>query len=262
MIVTKIGGSIATDAGSILDEIARLDEVVLVHGFGPQTTRHAEEAGLEVRWLRSPEGVLSRFTDQEMLAVMEAAATEVAETLAEGLRERDADHRQLAGHAGLLEAEAKPALRHEREDGRVVLVRGNRSGRVRNVDPRPLDRSLADGQLPLVTPLARDEEGIVSVDADRAAAAIAARLDADALILFTDVARLLDADHDPIEELPTSRIPGLLEAQALSGGMLRKLVAAREALEGGVDRSLIADGTRSDPVTQVLEGDATEVVKR
>lgn len=261
MIVTKIGGSIAAEADPVLDELATLDEALLVHGFGPQTTRRVEEADLEPRWIRSPQGVRSRFTDEDVLTHMQTAAAEVAETLADGLAERDVACQRLTGHAGLLEAEPKTALRHERSDGRTVLVRGNRSGRVTDVDPHPIEHALARGQLALLTPLARDAEGLVSVDADRAAAAIAGAIDADELVLLTDVPRVRDEQGTPLGELSTHRIDELREAGALSGGMLRKLVAAREALDAGVRRVYVAQGTRERPIERARQGDATEVVR-
>lgn len=262
MLVTKIGGSIASEASPLLDELAEHREAVLVHGFGPQTTRRAREQGHETRWIRSPGGVRSRFTDEDTLALMQQAASEVGQRLVAGLEDRGAPADRIPGHEGLLAAEAKPALRHEREDGRTVLVRGNRSGRVERVDPQPMRDALQAGGLPVVTPLARDEQGLVSVDADRAAAAIAATLDADELVLLTDVERVLDEDGDPIEQMDADRAAQLVDAGAAEGGMLRKLVAAREALEDGLQRVWIGPGTRRNPIARAREGDATEVVAR
>lgn len=260
MLVTKIGGSIAEDAAPVLDELTRHDAAVLVHGFGPQTTRRAEQADVDPRWIRSPQGVSSRFTDEDTLAIMQEAAGAVADSLSDGLARREIPHEQIPGQEGLLAAEAKPALRHEREDGRTVLVRGNRSGRVSEVDPSPIQRAREADRLALVTPLARDPNGLVSVDADRAAAAIAAALDTDELVLLTDVPRVHDGRGEPIHTLPVARVDELREAGALSGGMLRKLVAAREALEAGVASVWIADGTRAEPIGRARAGHATEVV--
>lgn len=260
MLVTKIGGSIATDAAPVLDELARRETPVLVHGFGPQTTRRAEQTDVEPRWIRSPQGVTSRFTDEDTLAIMQEAADEVADRLSDGLAQREVPHTRVQGSEGLLAAEAKPALRHQRGDGRTVLVRGNRSGRVSGVDPSPIEHAREEGRLALVTPLARDASGLVSVDADRAAAAIAAALGADELVLLTDVPRVHDEHGEPIHTLPVDRTDELREAGALSGGMLRKLVAAREALEAGIATVWIADGTRAEPIDRARAGHATEVV--
>jgi len=259
VIVTKIGGSIARQAGPVLDDVAPIEEAVLVHGFGPQTTRVANERGVDVRWITSPDGVESRFTDEPVLDAMGRASREVADSLADGLKERDRAVARVHG-TSVLEAQAKPALRHQREDGRVVLVRGDRSGRVTDVDPRPIRQALDERALPLVTPLARDDEGWVSVDADRAAA-IAGRLGANSLVLLTDVDRVLDADGTPIDALSVEQARELVGDRVATGGMLRKLVAAHKALDRGVDRVLIGDGARSRPVERARAGDATEVTR-
>lgn len=262
MIVVKVGGSIAERCGALMDEVARRDDAVLVHGFGPQTDEVCRERGVERRELRSPTGVTSRFTDEAVLDAMDAAARSVGNLLLDDLAERGLDPVGLGCDPPLIWAEAKPALRHERDDGRVVLVRGNRSGRVALLEASPVAEALAQGQAPVVTPLAMDEEGPVSVDADRAAAALAGALDADALVLLTDVPGLL-ADPEDLasrrERVPAGEIEGLV-GRAATGGMVRKLVACREAIDGGVEQAVIGSGLRDRPVERALEGDATEVV--
>lgn len=259
MNVTKLGGSIAEATDVPLDELAGRSDTALVHGFGPQTTRRARQLERETRWITSPDGVRSRFTDEATLEIMQAVAREVGESIVERLEARSREAVRLHGPA-LLTAEAKTALRHQREDGRTVLVRGNRSGRVTGVDPSPVERVLETDRVPVVTPLAADDHGLVSVDADRAAARIGAELDAEALVLLTDVDRVLDATGDPVESLTPSQAEQLVDEGVADGGMLRKLVAAIEAIQAGVPRVLIADGRRQDPIQRALEGDATEVV--
>lgn len=235
-------------------------EALLVHGFGPQTTQTAEQAGITQRWLVSPDGVRSRFTDEAMVEVMREAADQLGASLATRLQTQGCLVEHIRGYEGVIEAEAKPALRHQREDGRTVLVRGNRSGRIASVDVSPIEHALASQRMPLLTPLARDEQGLVSVDADRAAAAIAAASNARELVLLTDVPRVLDEEGHPLETLDVATIEELISAGTAEGGMMRKLLAAREAIEAGVPRVLIADGTRTEPIARALAGEATEVI--
>ncbi len=262
MIVVKIGGSIADRCDGLLEELAGRDDVVLVHGFGPQTTRRCRELGVEPRTICSPSGVTSRFTDHHVIQAMRQAAHDVGADLAtrlEGLG-RSVDH--LGIQTPLVWGQAKPVLRHATGDGRVLLVRGNRSGRVGTVEPTPVREALAAGQLPVVTPMAMDGEGWLSVDGDRAAAALAAALDAEALVLLTDVPGFLADPEDPtsrLDRLDAGKVEALL-GQDASGGMVRKLVACQEALEGEVPRALIGSGLQPEPVDRALAGDATEVV--
>lgn len=260
MNVTKIGGSIARHSSPLLDELAETPPAVLVHGFGPQTTQRARQEDVELRWITSPDEVRSRYTDEDVLDVMRRAAGDVARELTRELDARDAPVRHLLG-TEILEAEAKPALRHEREDGRTVVVRGNRSGRVTAVDAGPVEAALESRDLPLVTPLAADDEGLVSVDADRAAAALAGALGADELVLLTDVERVRDADGQPIEHLTPEQAGDLVDEGVAAGGMLRKVVAAGEAIESGVDRVLVADGRHARPIERARKGHATVIAR-
>lgn len=262
MLVIKIGGSIADACDELLDEIAGREDVVLVHGFGPQTDRALAERSIEARTLVSPTGVTSRYTDEAVLEAMQVAALRVQSSLVEGLEERGADPAGLGLDVPLVWGEAKAALRHQRSDGRVVLVRGNRSGRVVDVQPGPVEAALDAGRLPVVTPLALDEEGPLSVDADRAAAALAGALEADELVLLTDVPGVLEDPSDPssrIDRLATDRIDEMV-GDEVDGGMVRKLVAAREATDAGVPAVHVADGTREEPIEQARSGASTEVI--
>lgn len=261
MIVAKVGGSIAHACDGLLDELAQRDDAVFVHGFGPQTDDVLAERSIEPREIRSPDGVTSRYTDDAVLAAMQEAAERVQRGLAEKLSARGAQPDRLGHDVPLVWGQAKPALRHERPDGRVLLVRGNRSGKVEEVQTEPIEDALGDGRVPVVTPLALDGEGLLSVDADRAAAAIAGDLAADALVLCSDVPGLLCDPEDPrtrVDELPANEIDAWIGEDA-GGGMVRKLVACREGLQAGADRALIADGRLERPLERALAGDATEV---
>lgn len=261
-LVVKVGGSIAPRSGPVLEEIAQRGETVLVHGFGPQTSEVSRERGIEPRTIRSPSGVTSRFTDEDVLGAMQEAARRVREELLEGLEERGVEAVGVGEEARLFRGEAKPALRHEREDGRVVLVRGNRSGRVAGVDAGPVREALEAGRVPVLSPLAGDDRGAVSVDADRAAGALAGELEAEALVLLTDVPGVLRDPSDPSsleDRIPVDRVEAMVGEEA-TGGMVRKLVAAREAIQAGCPRVVIASGKREGPVAAALRGEGTEVV--
>ncbi len=259
VIVAKVGGSIADRCQPLLAELATQDDAVLVHGFGPQTTQRCQALGIEHRVLTSPSGRTSRFTGEAVLEAMQAAAAELAGGLAHQLADAGAQVARIDGDQGVLEAQAKPALRHVTDDGRTLIVRGNRSGMLTHVDPGVVLAALERGELPLVTPLAADDVGLVSVDGDRAAAALASALGAGTLLLFTDVSHVLDASGQPIDQLTPGEAQALIEEGTAEGGMARKLTAAQEALEGGVERVIITDGTREGVLARALKGAGTEV---
>ncbi|MCS6907110.1 MAG: [LysW]-aminoadipate kinase, partial [Anaerolineales bacterium] len=115
---------------------------------------------------------------------------------------------------------------------------------------------------PVVAPLALSRHGeTLNVDADRAAAMIAAALGASTLILLTAAPGLLRHFPDEntlISELTLAQIDQALEAA--QGRMKKKVLGAQEALEGGVKRVLIADGRVESPIRRALQGEGTTIL--
>lgn len=262
LTVIKCGG--AVDPRPICADVARLGTpCVIVHGGAPQIARLAAEMGVAQRTLVSPAGVRSRYTDLAMLDVLTLAMTGrakpviVSALVASGVRAIG-----LTGlDAGLLRARRK-GPRRTVVDGRTVIVRDDHSGRVVEVEDAVLRDLLEAGFTPVLSPPAAGEDGgPLNVDADRAAAAVAVALGADRLILLTAAPGVLsDAsdDNSVLARCELSRegpVP-----YAATGGMHRKLVAAREALLGGVTEVTIADGRTRRPLTE-LSGTPVEVVE-
>lgn len=266
LTVVKCGGNPAVDAAGICADLARLvragHSFVLVHGGSGEIGRLAGRLGVPQRTLLAPDGVSTRHTDAATLdVVVLALAGAVKPRLVARLARHGVPAVGLTGlDGGMLRARRKAVVRAV-VDGRTVLVRDNHSGRVDTVDttlPRAL---LAAGHLPVVSPPAIDEDGRpVNVDADRAAAALAAALGADRLLLLTGAPGVLGDPDDETSLRSTVRVAahGAPDASA-TGGMALKLVAAREALAGGVATVRVADGRVADPVTRALDGAGTLV---
>ncbi len=260
LTVVKCGG--AVDPGPVCADVARLSgPVVVVHGGAPEIARLAGELGVAERTLVSPTGVRSRHTDPAMLDVVTLAMTGRAKPrLLRELASRGVRPVGLTGlDAGLLVARRKAAQRTV-VDGRTVLVRDDQSGRLVSVEPAVLRTLLDSGFTPVVSPPAAGEDGApLNVDADRAAAAVAASLKADRLLLLTAAPGLLADFEDETSLLPRCSLsPDGPVPHAASGGMHRKLIAAREALLGGVREVVIADGRTARPLTE-LTGTTVEL---
>jgi acetylglutamate/LysW-gamma-L-alpha-aminoadipate kinase len=161
---------------------------------------------------------------------------------------------------GMLRARRKAAIRSV-VDGRTTLVRDNLSGRLSGVRTELADTLLRSGFVPVVSPPAIDEQdNPVNVDADRAAAALAAAHGADELVLLTGAPGVLADPDDETSVLSTYEVPATgAPGRFAGGGMALKLVAAREALAGGVASVRIADGRVPDPVNRALAGSGTTV---
>jgi acetylglutamate kinase len=160
--------------------------------------------------------------------------------LVAGLRDLGVDAVGLSGvDGGLLVSERVPGV------GLVAHVVGLR----RDL----LDAILVGGQVPVVAPLARDETGIVcNVNADDAAAGIAAGLGARQLILMTDVDGVRDAAGNRLDSLTADEAEGLIASGVIAGGMVPKVRAALAALAWDGSEAIIADSSAERALERAL----------
>jgi len=239
ILVVKLGGTTIADQRQVLDEvaaIARHRPVVLVHGGGKRITEWLERLGVPSKF----EGGL-RITDAQSLEVAAAVLRGVVNSeLVAGLRDLGVDAVGLSGvDGGLLIAERIPHL------GLVASVVGLR----RDL----LDAILVGGQVPVVAPLARDAEGIVcNVNADDAAAGIAAGLGARQLVLLTDVDGVRDASGQRLDALTAGEAEALIASGVIGGGMVPKVRAALAALGWEGAEAIIADSSAPRALERAL----------
>jgi acetylglutamate kinase len=239
VLVVKLGGTTLAEQRGLLAEvasIARRRPVVLVHGGGRRITEWLDRLGVESRF----EGGL-RVTDPAALEVAAAVLRGVVNSeLVTTLRDLGVDAVGLSGvDGGLLIAERVPGM------GLVAHAVGLR----RDL----LDSLLVAGQVPVVAPLARDEAGIVcNVNADDAAAGIAAGLGARQLVLLTDVDGVHDASGTRLGTLGADEAEALIANGVIAGGMVPKIRAALSALAWDGAEAIIADGGPPDALTRAL----------
>jgi acetylglutamate kinase len=116
-----------------------------------------------------------------------------------------------------------------------------------------LDAILVGGQVPVVAPLARDEEGIVcNVNADDAAAGIAAGIGARQLVLLTDVDGVRDSDGRRLDSLTAGEAEDLIDRGVIAGGMVPKIRAALAALTWEGAEAVIADAAADNALERAL----------
>lgn len=265
-IVVKCGGHGAVDPLAVCEDIRELRrerrQVVLVHGGSADIGALAARMGVPARRMTAPDGVSTRYTDAATLEVVHLALTGIAKPRLTGaLNAAGVPAVGLTGlDGGLLRARRKTAHRAV-VDGRKVIVRDDHSGRITEVNTALLRLLLSQEYVPVVSPPALAEDGrAVNTDADRAAAAVAAGLRADTLVLLTGAPGVLADPEDEGSVLAVCAVAPSGPPPFTGGGMGLKLIAAREALLGGVGRVLVADGRRPDPVRAALAGEATEIV--
>lgn len=266
MNVIKVGGSAGNNYDALCDDLAALhragEQLVLVHGGSDETNRLGMALGHPPRFVTSPSGYSSRYTDRRTLELfMMAAGGLVNKSLVERLQARGCNAVGLSGLDGrLLEGKRKATIRIV-EDGRQKLLRDDWTGTIERVNTALLRILLESGYLPVVAPLACSEAGeAVNVDGDRAAAAIAAALGADTLLLLSNVPGLLRNFPDEsslITHIPRNEIEASLVFA--EGRMRKKILGAQEALAQGVGRVVLGDARRPGCITAALAGQGTVI---
>ncbi len=259
-IVVKVGGAAGNRLDPVLDELAHRTDCVLVHGGSEEVDRLGTLLGRPPENYTTPSGVVSRKSTPEHLEVVVLALAGAVQTrLVAGLAGRGRAAVGLSGaDAGVLRARRKEGARAV-VDGRVVRVADDRSGTLTSVDPQPLQLLIHAGYLPVLGPPALGEGGeLLNVDADRVAAAVAVALHADALVLLTNVEGLRRVPDDPSTLIARVARTDVDSVLPFAGGrMHKKVVAAQEALRGGIPTVVIGASAGPDPVARALGGAGT-----
>ena len=239
ILVLKLGGTTLAEQQQVLAEIAdvaRRRPVVVVHGGGRRMTEWLDRLGVPTRF----EAGL-RVTDAQALEVAAAVLRGVVNSeLVAALRDLNVDAVGLSGvDGGLLVGERVPGM------GFVAHVVG--------IERDLLDTILVGGQVPVVAPLARDEAGIVcNVNADDAAAGLAAGLGARQLVLMTDVDGIRAADGTKIPTLTTAQAEALIARGTIAGGMVPKVRAALGGITGPGAEAVICDAAAPSALARAL----------
>jgi acetylglutamate/LysW-gamma-L-alpha-aminoadipate kinase len=267
MIVVKTGGGQGVNTEAVCADVAELvgqdRQIVLIHGGSHETNVISGKLGSPPRFVTSVSGHTSRYTDHAALEIYAmVVAGRINKRLVVRLQQLGVNALGLSGLDGrLLEGKRKAVLRIV-ENGKRKVLRGEYSGKIERVNGTLL-RTLIEGDfVPVVAPLALSYENeALNVDGDRAAAAIASALDAETLVVLSNVPGLL---RDPSDEaslvlhIPHSQAQEHLDLYA-KGRMKRKVLGAIEALDSGVGRVVITDGRMDRPVQRALAGRGTVI---
>jgi acetylglutamate/LysW-gamma-L-alpha-aminoadipate kinase len=265
-LVVKVGGSAGINYDLVCDDVAALVKagrrVVLVHGGSHETNLLSERLGKPPRFLTSPQGYTSRYTDAETLDIFAMVyAGKMNTRIVERLQKRGVNAVGLSGLDGrLLEGPRKASVRAI-VDGRQVLVHDDYTGKVTRVNAALLNVLLDHGYTPVVSPPACSSEGeAINVDSDRAAAMIAAALGAAQLIILSNVPGLLRAFPDERTLIPHIRYAELEQALSFAEGrMKKKVLGAAEAIAGGVDQVVFGDARIAQPIQRAMSGAGTVI---
>ena len=238
IVVIKYGGNAMVNEDikrSVMGDVTLLRligiRVVLVHGGGPEISALLKRIGKQSEFV---DGL--RVTDAETAEVVQMVlAGKVNKSLVSLLQSLGGRAIGLCGlDGGMIEA--------KQLDERLGYV-----GELTRVGPQPVLDVLEKGYIPVVSTVARGQNGeTFNINADTAAARIAAALKAEGLISMTDIAGVLRDKDDPRSVIPyigVSEAPQLMREGVISGGMIPKIECCIEAIRRGVKKVFVLDGT-------------------
>ncbi|MBS7650078.1 [LysW]-aminoadipate/[LysW]-glutamate kinase [Candidatus Bathyarchaeota archaeon] len=267
LLVVKLGGSTLEEGVS--EEFARdikntyeNHKLVIVHGGGRKVTEIATRLGKEQKLIVSPEGFRSRYTDRETAEIYTMVmAGKINKEIVLALQRQSLNVIGLSGIDGALAvAERKKQLIIIDERGRKRVIEGGYTGKISRINVELLKILIENGYIPVVAPVAVGTEfEPLNIDGDRMAANIAGSLNADMLILLTDVAGL-KLDGKLIQRM--SLVEAKDSLSRIGHGMITKVYAAIEAIEMGVKKVSISPGMESSPITFSIENKCGTVIER
>lgn len=263
MFVVKVGGGQGIDFDSFVQDMVRHKDYVLVHGGSYELNEVSTKLGKPPVFVTSISGFTSRYTDRETLDIFNMIYAGKMNTMfVEKLQQLGTNAVGLTGIDGrLLEGTRKKALK-VLEDGKRKILRGDHSGIIEHVNVEFLRLLLDHGYTPVVSPPAISYESeAFNVDGDRCAAQIAVALQVEKLVILSNVPGLLRDPNDEsslIENISLTEIEHHIEVHA-KGRMKKKLLAAKEALEGGVHSVILGDGRDISPVSKSLSSYGTVI---
>ena len=258
-VVIKYGGNAMineTLKQQVMEDIALLwligVKVVLVHGGGPEISQTMQKFGKEAKFVNG-----LRVTDKETVDIVQMVlAGKINKTLVNLIQMKGGHAMGLSGiDGGIIEATMK--------DEALGYV-----GEITKIRPQPIEALLEKNYIPVISTVASDHQGnTYNINGDTAAARIAGALNAERLIMMTDIAGILMVKDDPstlIPHITVEEAKKLYDSGVISGGMIPKVDCCIDAIEHGVENVVIMDGRIPHSILMELltdEGAGTMVMK-
>jgi len=251
VVVVKIGGSMMEDDSiikSVLDDLVLMKfvgiKVVLIHGGGKQITKLMEERGIKAKFI---DGL--RITTKEVINIVKMVLVgSINSRIVSFLNQ----HGDIAvGVSGNDANFIKCSKKVYKKDG--VEVDLGYVGEVENIDRKFLDDILSNNHIPVIATLGVDEKGnSYNINADSCASDIARSLKAEKMIMLTDIDGIFDGKGKNgiklISRLTSRQCIEMIENGKINSGMIPKVRACMDALDAGVGRTHILNGTREHSV--------------
>lgn len=265
MITIKIGGSVVDELHSSaiqdIKNVSQREGLILVHGGGKEVTRISEKLGKESKFVTSPSGIKSRYTDGETVEIFTMVMSgKINKQIVKLLQKNGINAVGLSGvDAKIIQADRKKKLLIVNEKGRKQAIDGGYTGKISNINAEFIKMLLDGGMVPVISPIAISEEyDFLNVDGDRAAAYVAGKVGSDKVLFITNVDGLF-MDDKLVTKLTLAEAKEI--RPKVGPGMEKKILASTEALDMGVKEALIANGQKENPISSAIAHDNCTVIR-
>lgn len=263
MYILKVGGGKAIRWDYIAENLKALpEEVVVVHGANYFASEVSKKLGLRERFITSPSGHISRYTNQNAMEVLTMTYAGLAnKKIVSVLRRHGVNAIGLSGaDGGIWMGKKKDAILSQ-EDGKVKVIRDSLTGTVTSVNKDLIMLLVERGYTPIITiPAVTPVGELINVDNDRAVAVMARDLSVTKVVMFFEAPGFLADKGD--ESSRVARM-GIAEIDTYirksEGRMRKKLLGIKEACAMGVTEVYLGDGRIRHPVHQALAGAGTVI---
>lgn len=247
MILIKIGGSVLENIENIVKDMPR-EDICIVHGGAKIVTEIAEKMGIKQRFIVSPSGIRSRYTDRDTIDVFQMViAGKINKDIVRMLLKHGRKAIGLCGiDNSIIIAERKKHLIVV-EEGRKRLIEGGYTGRIKKIDIEFIENLVSRKIVPVIASLAISEKfEPLNINADALAVRIASNIDScNKIIFLTDVDGVLDENGNTIPRMLLSEISEI----NVGYGMRRKLF---EISRSNVEKIFIINGLYGKPFSKMV----------
>jgi acetylglutamate kinase len=260
-IVVKYGGHAMVDENlkkDFANDITLLKYIgvnlVVVHGGGPQINKVLDAMGITSKFIRG-----MRYTDDETMDVVEMVlGGKVNKDIVSRINGQGGRAVGLTGKDGMLILAEKMTIYHQADENKPPeIIDPGMVGNVVSINPDIIHTLTAKGFIPVIAPVGVGKNNeTYNINADLVASKIASALNAERLMLVTDVDGVLDMDKQLIPSVDAATIKDMIGKGQIKGGMIPKVECAINALKNGVQKSHIINGKLSHAVLLELFTDS------
>lgn len=261
MLIIKVGGGRDISWDYIAQDLKSLNkEVVIVHGANYWMKQISEKLGIQEKFITSPSGYLSRYTDEETMDLLTMVYSGlVNKKIVSVLQRYGINAVGLTGADGKLLLGVRKESILSKEGEKVKVIHDSKTGNVKSVNTKLIRLLVKNGFVPVVTiPAITDDGELINVDNDRLVAQLVKALKAETVVMLFEAAGLLmDKNNElsKIDKIDKNEIDKFIKST--EGRMRKKLLGVKEAITFGVTEVCFGDGRVKNPISNALFGKGT-----